>query len=108
MNPAEPEHQHPEWEQMAASAGFRHLLALKRAFIVPAFLFFFTCYFCFLLLTAYAPKLISVRAAGAVPLGYLLALSQFVVGWTIAWLYLKTATRFDDLSLDLLAKRDKT
>ena len=93
---------------MAASAGFQHLLALKRAFIVPAFLFFFAWYFCFLLLTAYAPKLISARAAGVVTLGYLLALSQFVAGWTIAWLYLRTASRFDDLSLDLLAKREET
>jgi uncharacterized membrane protein (DUF485 family) len=56
----------------------------------------------------YAPKLISVRAAGVVTLGYWLALSQFVVGWTIAWLYLKTATRLDGLSLGLVARRKTT
>ena len=108
MNPAEREHQRPDWDEVAASTGFQHLLAVKRSFIVPAFLFFVVYYFGFLLLTAYAPTLISLRAAGVVTLGYLLALSQFVVGWTIAGLYLKTATRFDDLSHDLLGKREKT
>jgi uncharacterized membrane protein (DUF485 family) len=108
MNPADREHQHPDWEEVAASTGFQNLLALKRRFIVPAFLFFFVYYFCFLLLTAYAPRLISLRAAGVITPGYLLAMSQFVVDWTIAWLYLKTATRFDGLSLDVLAKNEKT
>jgi len=108
MKPAEREHQRPAWEAVAASAGFKDLLAVKRLFIVPAFVFFFAYHFGLLLLTAYAPKLISVRAAGMVTLGYLLALSQFVVGWTIAWLYLRAATRFDSLSRDLLAPSDKT
>jgi uncharacterized membrane protein (DUF485 family) len=107
MNSAEQEHPHPDWEEVAASPGFQDLLARKRRFIVPAFLFFFVYYFCFLLLTAYAPRLISLRVAGVVSLGYLLALSQVVVGWTIAWFYLRAATRLDDLSLDLLAKREK-
>jgi len=108
MKPVDREHQRPDWEGVAASAGFKDLLAVKRLFIVPAFLFFFAYFFCLLLLTAYAPKLISLRAAGLVTLGYLLALSQFVVGWMIAWLYLRAATRFDRLSRDLLAPGDKT
>jgi len=106
MQPADREHQRPDWERVAASAGFKDLLAVKRLFIVPAFLFFFAYFFALLLLTAYAPKLISVRAAGIVPMGYLLALSQFVVGWIIAWLYLRAATRFDRLSRDLVARSD--
>jgi len=108
MKPVDREHQHPDWERVAASAGFKDLLAVKRLFIVPAFLFFLAYFFGLLLLTAYAPKLISVRVAGMVTLGYLLALSQFVVGWIIAWLYLRAATRFDRLSRDLLAPSDKT
>ena len=106
MKPVDREHQRPDWERVAASAGFKDLLAVKKLFIVPAFLFFFAYFFCLLLLTAYAPRLISVRPAGMVTLGYLLALSQFVVGWVIAWLYLRAATRFDSLSRDLLTPSD--
>jgi len=44
----------------------------------------------------------SLRVVGSVTLGYVYALSQFVVGWIIAWLYLKAASRFDALTKDIL------
>ncbi|HXW89723.1 MAG TPA: DUF485 domain-containing protein [Terriglobales bacterium] len=108
MNPGEPERERPDWGRVAASARFQDLLGRKRRFIVRAFLFFSLYYFCLLLLTAYAPKLIAVRVTGTITLGYWFALSQFVVGGTIAWLYLRAATRFDGLSRDLLAESGKT
>jgi lipopolysaccharide export LptBFGC system permease protein LptF len=46
MNSAEREDQHPDWEEVAPSTGFQNLLALKRRFIIPAFLFFF-CFITF-------------------------------------------------------------
>jgi uncharacterized membrane protein (DUF485 family) len=48
----------------------------------------------------------SRRVIGTVNLAYLFALSQFVVGWTIAWLYLKAASKFDALTKDILANVD--
>jgi len=93
-----------EWDRIAASEEFRHLLALKKRFILPAFLFFFVYYFALPVSIGYAPKFMSACVLGTVNLAYLFALSQFVVGWIIAWAYLRAAAKFDRLTKDLLQK----
>lgn len=91
-----------EWNRIAASPEFQNLLAVKKMFIVPAFVFFLGYYLLLPVLVGYAPRLMSTRVAGSVTLAYFFALSQFVVGWTIACLYLKASSRFDQLVKDLL------
>ena len=95
-----------EWKRIAASQPFRDLLALKRMFIVPAFVFFLVYYFLLPVLVGYAPRLMATRVIGTVTLAYLFALSQFVVGWTIAGLYLKASAKFDLLTKDILTEVD--
>jgi uncharacterized membrane protein (DUF485 family) len=97
-----------DYAAIAASKSFRHLLAIKKTFIIPAFLIFLVHYFALAVLVGYAPKLASVRVVGTVTIGYLFALSQFVVGWIIAALYLLAATKFDALTADILTQEDKT
>jgi len=91
-----------EWNRVADSAQFRHLLAVKRIFIIPAFVFFLAYYLLLPVLVGYAPRLMSARVVGTVTVAYLFALSQFVVGWTIACLYLKASSRFDEFVKDVL------
>jgi uncharacterized membrane protein (DUF485 family) len=91
-----------EWNRIAASPKFRHLLAVKKMFVVPAFLFFLGYYLLLSVLLGYAPELMSTRVIGTVTVAYLFALSQFVVGWTIACLYLKASSRFDKLAKDVI------
>ena len=95
-----------EWDRIAASEQFHDLLAIKKMFIVPAFVFFLVYYFALAVLVGYAPKLASARVIGTVTVAYLFALSQFVVGWIIAGLYLLASTRFDALTRDILASVD--
>lgn len=107
MNPAEESNlsrplKEVEWTRIANSAEFQQLLAVKRSFIVPVFVFFLTYYLLLPVLVGYAPQLMSTRVVGTATLAYLFALSQFVVGWTIAWLYLRASSRFDKLVKDLL------
>ena len=89
---------------IASSKPFRHLLAIKKTFIIPAFLIFLVHYFALAVLVGYAPKLASTRVIGTVTIAYLFALSQFVVGWIIAALYLVAASKFDALSEDILGQ----
>jgi uncharacterized membrane protein (DUF485 family) len=93
-----------EWNRVANSAEFRHLLAVKRIFIIPTFVFFLAYYLLLPVLVGYAPRLMSARVVGTVTVAYLFALSQFVVGWTIACLYLKASSRFDELVKDVLTQ----
>lgn len=92
-----------EWERIAASEQFHDLLAIKKMFIIPALVFFFVYYFALSALIGYAPKLASTRVIGTLTVAYLFALSQFVVGWIIAGLYLLASARFDALTKDILA-----
>jgi uncharacterized membrane protein (DUF485 family) len=43
---------------------------------------------------------------GTINVAYLFALSEFVVGWVIAALYLLASARFDALTKDILATLD--
>jgi uncharacterized membrane protein (DUF485 family) len=92
------------WDRIANSQEFKHLLARKKAFIVPAFIFFFVYYLLLPVSVGYAPELMSRPVIGAATLAYLFALSQFLVGGVLAWLYLRASAKFDALTKDILAQ----
>lgn len=91
------------WDNIAATTEFKDLMATKRVFIVPAFVFFVVYYFLLPILVGYAPELMKTRI-GPVNLAYVFALSQFVVVWLIAGLYVKAANTFDRLAKDIVEK----
>ncbi len=96
----------PDWDRIAGSKEFQDLLAVKKLFIIPAFVFFFAFYLGLLILVGYAPGWMSTPVIGSVNVAYLLALAQFLVGWIIAWLYVKASSKFDKLTKDLLGRTD--
>jgi len=95
------------WDQIATSKQFQDLMATKRTFIVPAFIFFVVYYFALPVLVGYAPQFMATRI-GPVNLAYLFALSQFFVAWAIAGLYVRAANGFDRLSKDILEKAENS
>jgi uncharacterized membrane protein (DUF485 family) len=78
-------------------------MATKKIFIVPAFIFFIIYYFLLPVLVGYAPKFMDIRV-GFVNLAYLFALSQFIMSWTLAALYVRAGDRFDQISKDIIDK----
>jgi uncharacterized membrane protein (DUF485 family) len=92
------------WEGLAASEGFRKLLAAKRRFIIPAMIFFVVYYFALPVLIGYAKPFMETRVLGPVNLAYLFALSQFFMAWIIAALYVKAAARFDRMAAGVIDK----
>jgi len=92
----------PNWSGIACSRAFRDLLAAKKRFILPVFLFFLFYYFTLPILAGRAPRLLTTRIGWGVSLGLLLEMSQFVMGWLIAWRYVKAAARFDRLAKNVL------
>jgi uncharacterized membrane protein (DUF485 family) len=91
-----------EWDRVAASKPFKDLMATKKIFIVPAFVFFLVYYFALPVLVGYTPHFMSTRVIGVVNLAYLFALSQFFMAWIIAWLYVRAASSFDELAKDII------
>jgi len=94
------------WDEIAESRPFQDLMATKKTFIIPAFIFFVIYYFALPVLVGYAPQFMSTKVIGNVNLAYLFALSQFFVAWLIAGLYVKAANNFDRLSKDILEKAE--
>jgi uncharacterized membrane protein (DUF485 family) len=92
----------PDWDRLAGSRGFRDLIATKKIFIVPAFIFFMIYYFLLPVLVGYAPHFMNIKIWGNVNLAYLFALSQFFMAWIIAGLYVRAGDRFDALSRDII------
>ena len=95
------------WDEIAESRQFKDLMATKRIFIVPAFVFFVVYYFALPVLVGYAPQFMATKVIGQVNLAYLFALSQFFVAWIIAGLYVRAANNFDRLSADILDEAEK-
>ena len=96
------------WDEIAESKAFQDLMATKKTFIVPAFIFFVVYYFALPVLVGYAPQFMSTKVIGEVNLAYLFALSQFFVAWIIAGLYVRAANNFDRLAKDILDKAEDT
>lgn len=89
-----------DWEAVERSPEFRELVKRRRAFVLPATIFFLTWYFGFIILAGYAPGFMGEEfLADGLTVGYMLALSQFVMTWVLGWLYLRRADReFDPLA----------
>jgi len=91
-----------DWDAVASSPAFQHLMAAKKIFIIPSFAFFVIYYLALPVLVGYAPHFMSTPVIGVVNLAYLFALSQFFMVWLIAWLYVKAAADFDQLAKDIV------
>ena len=72
----------------------------KRAFIIPATIFFLPWYFGFIVLAGYAPDFMGEEVLiDGFTIGYLLALTQFLMTWVLGAMYLRRASReFDPLA----------
>jgi uncharacterized membrane protein (DUF485 family) len=94
----------PDWAAVERMPEFRALVRAKRAFLVPASIFFVVYYFALPALVGYWPDLMSTRVVGRINLAYLFALSQFVMAWALMAAYVRRARRFDRMAGELLQR----
>jgi uncharacterized membrane protein (DUF485 family) len=92
-----------DWEGIERSAEFRELVSRRRRFVLPATIFFLAWYLGFILLAGYAEDFMGSSIYEGFTVGYLLALSQFVMVWGLGWWYLRKADReFDPLEHEVV------
>jgi uncharacterized membrane protein (DUF485 family) len=92
---------HPEidWSAIARSPEFQELVRRRRSFVLPATAFFLTWYMGFIVLTAVAPDFMGERIYQGLTVGYVLALTQFLMVLVLGIWYLRKADReFDPLA----------
>jgi uncharacterized membrane protein (DUF485 family) len=91
--------QNVDWDAAADSPEFKELITQKRRFVVPATIFFMTWYFGFIILAGVAPDFMGEKVIEGVTIGYIFALSQFIMVWVLAAMYLRRADKvFDPLA----------
>ena len=88
----------PDWEAIERSDEFQELVRRKRRYVIPRVVFFLAWYMGFILLAGYAEGFMGERIYEGLTVGYVLALSQFVMVWWLAASYVRKADRdFDPL-----------
>jgi len=87
--------------------GFRALIRRKAALIVPATVFFVAYYFALPVAAGWFPELMQREVWGRVNVAYLFALSQFLMTWGLAFLYVWAAAGWDRQEHELLKKFGK-
>lgn len=85
-----------EWVRVERTSAFKELVRRKKAFIVPATIFFFVFYFGLPVLAAFTTVL-NVSVIGPLTLAWIYALGQFAMTWILMHLYLSRANKWDDL-----------
>jgi len=88
-----------DWERIEHSPEFQELVHKRRSFVVPATVFFLAYYMAFILLAGYAKDFMASSVYEGLTVGYCLALTQFVMVFTLGIMYLRRSDReYDPLS----------
>ncbi len=89
-----------DWEAAEHSPEFQELVTRRRRFVYPATIFFLLWYLGFILLAGYAPDFMgSTFLVEGLTVGYVLALTQFIMTWVLAgWYVRKSGREFDPLA----------
>jgi uncharacterized membrane protein (DUF485 family) len=97
--------QRVDWDAIEQSPEFKELVAARRRFVLPATIFFLAWYIGFILLAGYAPDFMAESVYEGLTVGYCLALTQFVMVFTLGYMYLRRADKvYDPLAATVVAK----
>ena len=91
------------WRAIDADPRFQALHRKKSRFLWGLMIFSMVYYFLLPIGAAYFQDIFKIKVWGPVNIGLLFALSEFVVAWLVAYIYLRKAnTEFDAMTLDIV------
>ena len=82
-----------DWQSVEHSEPFQELVHKRRSFVLPGTAFFLLWYLAFIILAGYAPDFMARSVHEGLTVGYVLALTQFVMVWGLGLWYLRKADR---------------
>ena len=86
--------QHQEWVRIERTRAFKELIRSKKAFIIPATIFFMVFYFGLPILAAFTTVL-NFTVVGSITGAYAYAFAQFIMTWVLMHLYVSQANKWD-------------
>lgn len=91
------------WAAIDNDPRFQALHKRKTTFLWGLMIFSTVYYFLLPIGAAYFPDLFKIKVWGPMNFGILFALSEFVVAWTIAFIYTRRANRdFDSMAAEIV------
>ncbi len=96
-----------DWESLSKAPEYQSLLRSKSKFIVPASIFFVVYYFSLLVLVGWWPELMKVRVVSVLNLAYVFAVSEFLMAWGIALIYVRKAAQWDRQAASVISHLTK-
>lgn len=85
-----------EWNRVERTSAFQELMQRKKAFLIPAVIFFLAFYMAMPILAEFTTVL-DGQAIGAMTWAYVYGFAQFVMTWILCHLYLSRANKWDRL-----------
>ncbi|MGF1471216.1 MAG: DUF485 domain-containing protein [Rubrobacteraceae bacterium] len=85
---------HEEWVRIERTSAFQELVRNKKAFIIPATIFFMVFYFGLPILASFTTVL-NFTVVGAITGAYAYAFAQFIMTWVLMHLYVRQANKWD-------------
>jgi uncharacterized membrane protein (DUF485 family) len=102
-----PEREEPniDWAAIEQEPEFQELVRARRSFVIPGTIFFLSWYMGFVILTAVAPDFMGESVYEGLTVGYVLALTQFLMVLVLGIMYLrKSENVFDPLAEKAIAR----
>jgi len=93
-----------DWQAIERSDEFQELVAARRRFVIPATIFFLAWYLGFILLCGYAEDFMAESVYQGLTVGYVLALTQFLMVFVLGLMYLRRAEKTYDPLADAVAR----
>jgi uncharacterized membrane protein (DUF485 family) len=91
----------PDFDAIEASAGFRHLMKKKKAFLIPTTALFLGLYLLFNFIISYTGWL-EKSFIGDISWVWVFAFGLFAMTWILVTVYMKRAEKFDDMAIETL------
>ena len=85
-----------EWVRVERTPAFQELARKRKAFIIPATIFFLVFFFGLPFLAAFTTVL-NARAVGPLTWAYVYGFAQFAMVWILMHIYVNRANKWDDL-----------
>ena len=93
-----------DWASIETDPRFQQLHRKKSAFLWSLMAFAIVYYFALPIGAAYFTDVFRIKVWGVINVGYLFALSEFIVAWTIAFIYARKAREYDAMAEELASQ----
>ncbi|CAB3393561.1 DUF485 domain-containing protein [Kyrpidia spormannii] len=92
------------WEHVYRLPAFQDVVRQRKRFLAGALTFFLVYFLLLYILSGWARTFLATPVGMGMNIGFLFVLSQFIVIWVLCWLYLRWASKLDELTREVTEK----